>query len=64
MVQPEVLIALLIAACFIFFVSACLVTVIVIVIVIVTGSTAGLRDFAKVLAAFGRVIRLRFRFGN
>ncbi|MFD7009999.1 MULTISPECIES: hypothetical protein [Rhodococcus] len=62
MVQPEVLIALLIAACFIFFVSACLVTVIV--IVIVTGSTAGLRDFAKVLAAFGRVIRLRFRFGN
>lgn len=62
MVQPEVLIALLIAACFIFFVSACLVTVIV--IVIATGSTAGLRDFAKVLAAFGRVIRLRFRFGN
>jgi hypothetical protein len=62
MVQPEVLIALLIAACFIFFVSACLVTVIV--IVIVTGSTAGLRDFAKVLAAFGRVIRLRYRFGN
>ncbi|MFC9763374.1 hypothetical protein [Rhodococcus jostii] len=62
MVQPEVLIALLIAACFIFFVSACLVTVIV--IVIVTGSTAGLRDFAKVLAAFGHVIRLRFRFGN
>ncbi|MFC9841338.1 hypothetical protein ACFVKB_47480 [Rhodococcus sp. NPDC127530] len=62
MVEPAVLIALLIAACFIFFVTACL--VIVIVIVIVTGSTAGLRDFAKVLAAFGRVIRLRFRFGN
>ncbi|MFD9668026.1 hypothetical protein ACFWAY_41620 [Rhodococcus sp. NPDC059968] len=62
MVEPAVLIALLIAACFIFFVTACLVTVIV--IVIVTGSTAGLRDFAKVLAAFGRVIRLRFRFGN
>ncbi|MFC9556005.1 hypothetical protein ACFTWF_34875 [Rhodococcus sp. NPDC056960] len=62
--QPETLvsIALVIAACFVFFVTACLVTAIL--IVILTGSTAGLRDFAKVIAAFGRVVRFWFRFGS
>lgn len=47
MAQPEILvsIALVIAACFVFFVTACLVTAIL--IVILTGSTAGLRDFAR-----------------
>ena len=64
MAQPEILvpIALVIAACFVFFVTACLVTAIL--IVILTGSTAGLRDFAKVIVALGRVIRFWFRFGS
>ncbi|MBC2644360.1 MULTISPECIES: hypothetical protein [unclassified Rhodococcus (in: high G+C Gram-positive bacteria)] len=64
MAQPEILvsIALVIAACFVFFVTACLVTAIL--IVILTGSTVGLRDFAKVIAAVGRVVRFWFRFGS